>query len=98
MSPTTVHPAKCSRCGRDCQVSTGSTEPPPEPFTCFLCWTSDHPEVSGENKPIGGKDLRDLLIGNSQFRVMWIGGVRYEMPKDEDPPVSEARPRRKETP
>lgn len=34
-------------------------------------------------RQFGGNDLRKLLIGNSQFRNVWIGGKRYEMPKEE---------------
>jgi len=44
-------------------------------------------EPSEPPKVYGGEDLRKLLRANSEFRVMWIGGVRYEMPK-EDAPVS----------
>jgi hypothetical protein len=47
-------------------------------------------EPSEPPKVYGGEDLRKLLRANSEFRVMWIGGVRYEMPK-EDAPVSGMR-------
>lgn len=44
-------------------------------------------------KPIG--DLRELLKGNSQFRSVWIGGKRYEMPSEELP-ISEVRHKKQE--
>jgi hypothetical protein len=40
------------------------------------CEPTDPPKV------YGGEDLRALLRGNSEFKVMWIGGVRYEMDED----------------
>lgn len=46
--------------------------------------------LGADEKPIGGENLRRLLIGNSQFKHVWIGGKLYEMPDDE-PPVSGVR-------